>query len=334
MKEVSRRLPKLPKSQRAEPASAAPSGPRLYQPLENPATESAARGYESLFDSDGEGGYYNAAKKAALLRRGRRAPHDELFVDFSGDEVQIELTIGGQLLASGAWTWHATAGGQPLAATGAWSEVCWNHDRAGDYLEIELPLTGGWRLERQVFLARQDQFLFLADALLGPDEAAVELRYEHRLPLASASTFAQPAETREGWLTAGGKRRAAVVPLSLPEWRAEFCHAEVAQRHERLTLEQAALGHNLFAPLWIDFNAERLRRPLTWRRLTVGENLAVVPRDVAAGYRIQSGDEQWLIYRSLDRIGNRSVLGVNTVSSFVCLRFFTSGKTQEIVAIE
>jgi hypothetical protein len=334
MKELSRRSPKLPKSRSAEPTSAAASGPRLYQPVENPETESAASRYAALSGLSGEPGYYNAAKKAALLRRGRRAPHDELFVDFSGDEVQLALTIGGQLLSSGPWSWHATAGGQRLEATGAWSEVCWNHDKAGDYLEIELPLTGGWRLERQMFLARQDQFLFLADALLGPEPSDVELRSAHSLPLASGCELLPAAETREGWLAAGGKRRACIVPTAQPEWRAEFCHAEIAEREGRLTLEQAALGHNLFAPLWIDINAERLRRPLTWRRLTVGENLAVVPRDVAVGYRIQSGDEQWLIYRSLDRVGNRSVLGVNTVSSFAALRFFTSGKTQEIVAIE
>jgi hypothetical protein len=42
-----------------------------------------------------------------------------------------------------------------------------------------------------------------------------------------------------------------------------------------------------------------VKRPLTWRRITVAENLALVPREVAAAYRVQVGREQWLFYRSL-----------------------------------
>src|SRR5207249_5107973 len=127
-------------------------------------------------------------------------------------------------------------------------------------------------------------------------------------------------ETREGWLVADGRRRATIIPLALPEWRAEFCHSELSAESHRLTLRQAALGRNLFAALWIDLNPRRARRPLTWRRLTVGENLALVPRDMAVGYRVQVGHEQWLFYRSIAPVGNRSVLGHNTISSYACAR--------------
>src|SRR5262249_27676705 len=78
----------------------------------------------------------------------------------------------------------------------------------------------------------------------------------------------------------------------------------------------------------------RQRRPLTWRRLTVAENLGIVPRDVATAYRIQVGHEQWLVYRSLAKTGNRSVLGHNTLASFACSRILASGETDEILAIE
>ena len=52
-----------------------------------------------------------------------------------------------------------------------------------DYLELEMHYSGGWKLQRQLLMAREDHFLFAADALLGPRE--MTFRYESRLPLAA-----------------------------------------------------------------------------------------------------------------------------------------------------
>jgi hypothetical protein len=319
---------------------AGPLAPHLFQPAQNEPLRDLA----ALFDLKRSPGYYQPTAKVALLRREKKEPQDELFVDFSGREVQLELRAAGAPLASGAWIWQATAAGKPLSATGPWSEVCWQREKECDYLQIELPLSSNWKIERQMLLARKDQFLFLADALLSPGGAntstsgtephGLEIHYAQSLPLAAESSFDLARETREGWLTAAGRRRAAVVPPALAEWRSEFCHADLAASTGTLTLEQASLGQNLYAPLWIDLDPRRLRRPLTWRRLTVAENLAIVPRDVATAYRIQSGREQWLVYRSLARAGNRSVLGHNTLASFICSRIRASGETEEILAIE
>jgi hypothetical protein len=185
-----------------------------------------------------------------------------------------------------------------------------------------------------MLLARKDRFLFLADTLSGPDASAVELHYEQSLPLARGAALEVARETREARLLHVGRRRASVVPAALAEWRAEFCHGELRTEGGLLKLQQRSAGPRLCAPLWIDLDPARQRRPLTWRRLTVTENLQIVPRQVAAGWRIQAGSEQWLVYRSLAPVGNRSVLGHNTYASFVCSRFLASGKTQAIVEIE
>jgi len=282
----------------------------------------------------GRPGYYNAGAKVALLRRGKTTPHDELLVDFSGSEVYVELRAGGHSLLAGDWTWEASAAGQPLTAEGDWTEVLWHREDDGDYLEIERQLSDGWKLERQMLLARKDGFLLVADAVLGPVTSPVEIRHAQSLPLAKELTFDGAKETREGSLMLGGRRKASVVAPALPEWRAEFVQGELAAEKSQVTLRQAALGCNLFAPLWIDLDPRRASRPLTWRRLTVGENLAKVPRDIAAAYRIQAGRQQWLVYRSLGRAGFRSFLGHNTLSSFVCGRIEPSGETKPIVEIE
>jgi hypothetical protein len=289
----------------------------------------------SLFPLAMSPGYYNPAARAALLRRRKRGPHDELVVDFQGPQIGVELRAADRPLLLGAWHWQATFDGQPLEPAGPWEESCWHTDDDCDYLELELPLAGDWRLERQMLLARGDRFLLLADALLAPaNTLAGDIHYELSLPLAPGMQFAPAGETREGHLMAGKRKAATVLPLALPEWRAEFSHASLATKDGQLTLRQAAAGRNLYAPLWIDLDPARARQPLTWRRLTVAENLQIVPRETAVGYRVQFAARQWLLYRSLAGWGNRTVLGQNYSSEFVCSRFLRSGKTEDILGIE
>jgi hypothetical protein len=311
-------------------ATGAVPRPHIFCPVEQAADSDRY----AHFNLRARPGYYCAEARRALLRREKYAPHDELLVDFSGPQVTVELAAADVPLVRGVWSWRAAAGGEALSAAGEWGEVCWHREEACDYLEIELPLAGGWKIERQMVLARQDRFLFLADALLGPTADPVEIRYEQALPLASEVGVDGTKETRELTILKHGRNRATVLPLALSEWRAEFCHAELTAGGDRLELAQAALGRSLYSPLWIDLDPRRRKQPITWRRLTVGENLAVVQRDVAAGYRVQAGRQQWLIYRSLTPFGNRSVLGHNTAYSFVCGRIKKDGGFDPIVEIE
>ena len=276
--------------------------------------------------------------RCALLRRTWQPPFDSLAVDYSRPDLQIELTDADRTLIVGTWGFATTVNGKPLSAVGPWEEVCWHTDQEVDYLELELPLSGGWKLQRQMALARTDQFLYLADAVMGdealPKSAKVEIRHSFRLPLAEDLAFEPAEETREGSLTRGRKRLARVLPAALPEWRAEFCSGDFSQLTDQLVLQQAAEGRNLYSPLWLDLSPSRLRHECTWRRLTVGENLEVQPRDVAAGYRVQCGKEQWLVYRTLAPKASRTVLGQNFAVDFVLCRFLSTGKIEDIVEIE
>ena len=278
---------------------------------------------------------YNAAAKLALLRRGKRASHDELLLDFSGLPTRVELRSAGKLLLQGQWNWQSTSSGRALTPQGEWHEVGWHQEKSCDFLEIELPLSHGFKLERQVFFARNELILFLADCLIGPtDVTTSEIHHHQSFSLASNATFAAAAETREGWLCADGRRQATVVPLAQTEWRSDFCHADLVAKGEQLTVDQAVHGHALCSPIWIDLNPRRLRRPLTWRRLTVGEGLTSISRDRAVGYRVQVGDEQWLVYRSLAPVANRSVMGHNTFGSFLCGTVKPDGSIKEILTME
>jgi hypothetical protein len=291
---------------------------------------------DELFDPQHPPGYYARGAKTALLRRSRRRPHDQLLVEFAGRDVLVELSAASRVLWSHLLTWQATIDGHPLTASGPWAEVCWHTDAEVDYLEIELPLSDGWRLERQFVLGRKDRFVFVGDALLGPaDGPSREIRLATTMPLAEGVRYMPADETREAWLVAGRNKVATLVPLALPEWRAELTRSEMAISSEgTLVLTQAARGLHLYSPLWIDLTPGRTRLPLTWRRLAVGESLQTVGRDRATGYRVQFGPQNWLVYRSLAPRGNRTILGQNFSSEFVCCRMLKNGKIEDIIEIQ
>ena len=221
--------------------------------------------------------------------------------------------------------------GRPLSVESGWDDVCWQTDDDADYLEIEAQLTDGWRLQRQIFLAHRDRFVLLADALLGEQPAA--LQYRSSLPVGADVEFEPAPETTEGFLVAG-KRRALVLPLALPEWQSAVRGEKLAATPAGLELRVAVRGRSLFAPLFIDLDRRRIDRPATWRQLTVGENSSRVPRDFAAGFRVQRGRQQWLFYRSLIAGGVRSVLGQQLTREFMAGRFQRSGCVHTLLEIE
>jgi len=266
-----------------------------------------------------------------------------LTVAYGEAAPRIELEADRELLLSGPWELEVSLSGVPAAAAGHWEEVCWETDADADYLELEIQLTGGVRVQRQMLLSRSERFLFLADAVLtdGFSSSAVpagqpaELSYRSRLPLASGIAVHPAAETRDLSL-AGRKPSAIVLPLALPEWRTDPRGGTLAKLEDASALElrQSCRGQRLYAPLWIDLCPKRAKRPFTWRQLTVAEQLQNQPRDVAAGYRVQFGKRQWLIYRSLAKAANRTLLGVNLSTEFLLARFGRDGEIETVLEIE
>lgn len=295
---------------------------------------------------------YSPHSSLAILRTSWTAPAVQTTVDFSGSQVWFDLAAGTQSLLHGSWSPAIRVNDQPLAPTSDWSEVCWHSDADCDYLEIEQKLSGGWLLQRHILLVRRDEALLLADSLLTenklpPEEflasaaAAPRLDYSSNLPLSPGVSFAPLQETREGHLAAGstGKRKtsplALVLPLALPEWRKQPCPGELTATGNSLTYSLRTAGRNLFAPLWLDLNPNRFHKAeATWRQLTIGESLAVQPREVAVGYRVQVHYSQWLLYRSLAWRGNRTVLGKNFATDFACGRFHPNGEVDEILEVQ
>jgi hypothetical protein len=269
--------------------------------------------------------------KIAVLRADWTPQAERMTVAYGDRAVRLEVAVGADLLLSGRWDLELQADCAPIEPAGSWREICWVSDQDCDYLELEMAMTGGLRVQRQLLLARKDQFLLLADAVLG--DRPQELLYRGRLPLSSRLTASAAADTREVLLEAR-KARALILPLALPEWRAEPRGGSLDVSGGALELRQSVFGRRLFAPLWIDLAPRRAHEAVTWRQLTIAEQRQNQPRDVAVGYRVQFGRRQWVIYRSLTRPANRTLLGQNLSTEFFLGRFKRDGESKTILEIE
>ncbi len=263
--------------------------------------------------------YSSEWSEAALLRRNWQSTSPSLAVRYDGAEIEAELNIGRHGLLNGAWTTEVHVNGERLQPSKGWACVCWETDSDVDYLELEMALGSGVRLQRQFLLARQDGFALLADALLSQQPGKLSVR--SRFPLAPGMSFEPAATTREGSLK-DDKPRALLLPLALPEWRSAPAGGEFALHDGALDYVLQGHGRALFAPLFIDLDGRRLRRnACTWRALTVAQERRILPPDDASGFRVQIGEQQWLAYRSLMSRGSRTVLGLNTNYEYVVGRF-------------
>jgi hypothetical protein len=256
-----------------------------------------------------------------------------LTVEYRGTQFRCELDRDGETIFAGEYDPRVTLDGVLLTPQSNWEPTCWVSDDDVDYLELQLALAGDMRIQRHVVFAREDEFLFLADAVLGQRPGA--LRYQTALPCAAGVSVEAFPETRELSLTKKGRRRAVVLPLALSEWRQERRYGEVEHDSGALELTQSAAHAGcLFSPWFIDLAPRRLGRPVTWRRLTVAEDLQIQADDVVVGYRVQVANRQWMFYRSLADRGNRTLLGHNLVSEFLAARFGRDGLPETLIEIE
>ena len=132
------------------------------------------------------------------------------------------------------------------------------------------------------------------------------------------------------------------MPLALAEWReSHLGYGSLDVSGDRLELKQNAEAGRIYAPLWIDCNATRLKRlqkkpeynQRTWRQLTVADARRTLRADQAASFRVQSCLDQWFVYRSLDEARNRTALGCNMSSEFLVGRIAGNGVVKRLLEV-
>jgi hypothetical protein len=270
--------------------------------------------------------------RTAILRPRWQRGREQLAMVYDGLSLASELSTGTETVWSGNCDPAVVVDGAPLTPVSGWRALCWFSDEDVDYLELELRYRGDWCVQRQMLLARKDRFLYLADALLG-ERPAQHIDYRLTLPLTEAVRYEPVEETHEGYLV-GRQRLGRVLPLAVPEWRTLGADGNLVAVDGRLELRGRGCGSRLYAPLFVDLHPGRLKQPLTWRQLTVAEQLRIQSPSVAVGYRVQVGSEQWLFYRSLAAPANRTVLGQNLTAEFYAVRLGQAGGVDDLIRIE
>jgi len=284
---------------------------------------------------------HDASAAVTVIRSGWTPGSLRILLDYRQPTPHLEIATGDRLLACGPWCWHVEADGRTLESEGPWTVSCWESDPKATVLEISTPLAGGFQLDRQVVMLPRDRIVLLADAVTVPPAGMAAsggrpvtagLRYRGVVPM-SAGVDLQPADETRELLAFDTRVRFVALPLALPEWRVAG-HGSLAAGDGGLALSQETAAHRFYAPLWLDFDARRAGKPLTWRQLTVADSRRNLGVHQAAGFRIQAGPDQWLLYRSLDAPRNRTLLGCNVSGEFLLGRVRPRGSVARTIEIQ
>ncbi|MGY8771155.1 MAG: hypothetical protein ACKVH8_22305 [Pirellulales bacterium] len=270
--------------------------------------------------------------RIACLRANWSPGSPKVTVTYPEDQLHVEIETAKEVLISGTWHPIIYVDGEELSPISNWEQIGWMSDTDGDYLELEIHLTNDCRLQRTFFLAREDGFLLVTDAVLTSGNAT-EIEYRCAAPLSDNAQAVAAKETRELVLSKN-KAQALVFPLELPEWRIDPRGGELDCDSDDLQLTQISKGTALYAPLFFDLNPARKRKQYTWRQLTVAEHLDIQPRDKAVGYRVQVGKTNWVFYRSFTQIANRTILGINLTSECLIARMDADGDPENLLEVE
>lgn len=263
------------------------------------------------------------------------------------DSVQLEVELQNEPFLFGTWDVDVWFKGQALRPVGNWTEICVYSENDCDFLEIDLPLTKDYRLQRFFLLDNADQILILGDTLLWDGNGKKQtlknvLRYESRLlfsPSMQVQTDRQATELDfRSSRSSASKCPVRVLPLALSEWKVnpipKVIQGSLTTEDNTLILRQETTGQSMFAPLFFDLKSLRRKKPYTWRHLTVGEDLQPVPNDKAVGYHIRLGKEQYLLYHSMTPPANRTVLGHNLIDDLCFARFDPDTGVEALVEVQ
>lgn len=279
---------------------------------------------------------------SAVLRSSWKPKSPIFAIDFSSVHCRVELAARESLL-SGVMSLEIRDDGMPVSlGDDGFDVVCELDDEEVSYLELEIQQSG-IQIFRQLLLSKKDRFLFFADSV--NKKGAGEIDYRLKMPLAQNIDVVRENGTREVYLNRMGKGiQSLVLPISLPEWTVERCRGlllpeqDAVSGKDLLCVEKSvqlqSQGGSLYSPVFIDLDPKRSRLKRTWRSLTVGENLNIVRPEVAASYRVQVDEQQWVFYRALHSIGNRTFMGQNFSGDFYAGRFFNDGSVSELVQVE
>ncbi len=279
--------------------------------------------------------HYSESAANALMQSDWHKRGARIAIDYSDTEICLEaLGPKGKPVLVGEWTVQVECDGQAQLQLDEWAELCWYSDEDVDYLELEAKFGQHARVQRQLILFRADRLLLAADALLCDQPGQWSIK--SHLPLAAGASLTGDPQTTEGFIVTESGAHCLALPLFLPEWKRQLTTGNLVMEGEDLVVSLTCHGQQrMYAPVLISLCNRHARKPFTWRRLTVGEDLRIVGADEAVAYRVQTGKDQLLLYRTLAPPKRRTALGMHTLADFFAGRFSADdGEVDTLVEVE
>ena len=277
--------------------------------------------------------FHSEWAQVAVLRSGWGRNRRELGISVNGTRVEVVLQSCGNPILLGEIEFALDVDGGYVEPAGKWIETCWQSDSDADYLEMELEMTDGWRIQRQFCVSRRSGTVLIADVVLGTSIS--DVRHTLKIGAAPDAMFSSAGEGLE-LLVESGNLIGLILPVGLPEWRTERGEGIRGDLIEANGLELVSSGTKLsalYCPLFFALTPKAGNKQFTWRQLLVAKKLKCEAQDQAAAARIQVGGRQWLLYRSLTEQANRTFMGQNYASEFVFGEFLLDGKLKPYVEI-
>lgn len=275
--------------------------------------------------------------ETACLRTTWEADAGIATLAFQEDPVSLELVVDGMPLFAGPWGLSIAEDGDELELEDAWECVCWYSDEDVDYCELQLEFDGGPKINRLIMLSRFRKFAVIAD--VASECSAERLELISQLPLVDELKAARVPGSRE-WRIKGNRRDIRLFPLALPQDAGYGTAGKMELESEdgagmpNLVHSNVSESGGLFAPIVIDWSAERRDAEVEWTPLTVTETFEL-DRTGAGAFRLKCGKQHLVLYRAVRETPRyRTVLGYMTESETVIADFTKDGELQEILLVE
>jgi hypothetical protein len=270
----------------------------------------------------------------AVLRPDWSTTGDFLVVDHreAGSPCRFELFGSGRSWLGPEWGEGVSSPNGPASRP---RPSRWLTSAAADLIEWSYRVNRV-RVTRSALLFRARRlalFSLLVDK--GP-EPTRDLEPALRLAMPPTVTAGPLPASRALVLTESGRRGAAqAVPIVLPCRLYPTDRGSFGAQDGELLLRQTPNGRRCWLPLLVSWDADRHRKTLDWRVLTVTERSRPVSPDRAIASRVSWGrNETYVFYRSLGPPARRTFLGHQTAARFLVADFTEDGDLKPILTVE
>jgi hypothetical protein len=272
--------------------------------------------------------------KMAHLRTAWSANADLFSISYENSVPRIEFSPRGKLAFRGGWETKLVVDGKPVALNDEWGCSCWYADEEVDYLELQMNIEGSTpaRINRMVFLSRDQQILIVADAVHLQNEAEVDYTSSWTSEIDFKPVTEQ--KTRRYSLESGNTQM-HVLPMFVPLEKIEKAHGTLDYHKRTLSWSVRRRAKRMFVPILLDWNPARRGKEPEWKQLTIAEDAKPLPDHIASARLATLGKKHLIIYHSMvpGRFG-RSVMGHHTHHETVIGEFQKDGTLRPLVHIE